>query len=139
MAGEVVEIVGLAEFRRDLKRAGLGTKDATAAMKKAGAPVLAKAAAYAPKGSGEGGDTHPGQLAGSGKISAAGTKGRVVFKPFYAPGAEFGVHGRWQGFDKWGSVPRFGYRALGESADQVFQIVTTELDDVLTAYGWFHE
>ncbi len=131
MAGEVVEIIGLAEFRRDLKRAGLGTKDATAAMKKAGAPVLAKAAAYAPRGK--------GTLAGSGKISAVGTKGRVIFKPVYAPGAEFGVHGRWVGFEKWGSTPRFGYRALAETSDQVFQIVTAELNDVLTVYGWFHD
>jgi hypothetical protein len=137
MAGEVVEIVGLAEFRRDLKRAGESTKDLTAAMKKAGAPVLAKAATYAPRG-GEG-DPHAGQLAGSGKISAAGSKGRVIFKPYYAPGAEFGAHGRWQGFDKWGSPPRFGYRALAESSEQVFQIVTTELNDMLTVFGWFHE
>jgi hypothetical protein len=131
MAGEVVEIVGLAEFRRDLKRAGLGTKDATAAMKKAGAPVLARAAAYAPKAS--------GALAGSGKISAAGTRGRVVFKPVYAPGAEFGAHGRWVGFERWGSPPRFGYRALAESSEDVFNIVTTELNDILTVLGWFHE
>ena len=131
MAGEVVEIVGLAEFRRDLKQAGLGTKDATAAMKKAGAPVLAKAAGYAPKAS--------GALAGSGRISAAGPKGRVIFKPVYAPGAEFGAHGRWTGFEKWGSPPRFGYRALGEESENVFNIVTAELHDILTAYDWFHE
>jgi hypothetical protein len=131
MAGEVVEIVGLAEFRRDLKRAGLGTKDATAAMKKAGAPVLAKAAGYAPK--------DKGTMAAGGRISAAGTKGRVIFKAVQAPGAEFGAHGRWVGFEKWGSPPRFGYRALAEESENVFNIVTAELHDVLTVLDWFHE
>ena len=126
---DLVEIVGLAEFRRDLKRAGLGTKDATRAMRRAGAPVLAKAAALAPKAT--------GALAASGKISAAGTKGRVIFRPVYAPGAEFGAHGRWSGFDRWGATPRFGYRALADEAENVFRIVTEELQDVLTAYDWF--
>ncbi len=136
MAGTLY-IANYAAFRADLKKAAGSTKEATAAMKKAGAPVLAKAAGYAPKGSPETGDKHGGQLAGSGRILAGGNKGRVVFKPVYAPGAEFGSHGRWQGFEKWGATPRFGYRALNESADQILQIVTEELLPVMTAYGWF--
>lgn len=136
MAGTIY-IANYAAFRADLKKAAGSTKEATQAMKKAGAPVLAKAQAYAPKGSGDT-DPHAGQLAGSGRILAGGNKGRVVFKPVYAPGAEFAAHGRWQGFEKWGSPPRFGYRALSESADQILQIVTEELLPVMTAYGWFH-
>lgn len=128
---DVAQIIGLAEFRRDLRRAGLGTKLATVAMKAAGAPVLAKAQALAPKAS--------GALAGSGKIMAGGTKGRVVFKAAYAPGAEFGRYRHWSGFDRWGQPPRFGYKALGDEADNVGRILTESFVDVFSAYGWFQE
>ena len=128
---DTAQIIGLAEFRRDLRRAQLGTKEVTAAMKAAGAPVLAKAASLAPKAS--------GALAGSGRIMAGGTKGRVVFKAAYAAGAEFGSHGRWSGFEHWGQPPRFGYRALSEEADNVGRILTEAMVDVFTAYGWFEE
>jgi hypothetical protein len=133
-----IQIQGLAEFRRDLRRAGEGTKDATAVMKKAGQVVLAKAVGYAPRGTTESGDKHPGALAGSGKILAAGTKGRVVFRQAYAAGAEFGSHGRWQGFDKWGATPRYGYRALNETTDQIAQIVADGMADIMSVFGWFH-
>jgi hypothetical protein len=132
-----IQIQGLAEFRRDLRRAGEGTKDATAVMKKAGQVVLAKAAGYAPKGDVGRGDKHPGQLAGSGKIMAAGTKGRVVFRQAYAAGAEFGSHRRWTGFDRWGATPRYGYRALNETTDQIAQIVADGMAEVVSMYGWF--
>jgi hypothetical protein len=138
MAAGTLYIANYAAFRADLKKAMGSTKEATAAMKKAGVPVLAKAQAYAPKGSADRGDKHPGQLAGSGRILAGGNKGRVVFRQIYAPGAEFGAHGRWVGFEKWGQPPRFGYRALNDSADEVLRIVTEELLPVMTAYGWFH-
>lgn len=128
---DIAQIVGLAEFRRDLRRAGLGTKVATAAMKLAGAPVLAKAQALAPKAS--------GALAASGRIMAGGNKGRVVFRAAYAPGAEFGRYKHWGGFDKWGSPPRFGYRALTEEADNVGRILTESFVEVFGAYGWFQE
>ncbi len=105
MAGTIY-IANYAAFRADLKRAAGSTKEATAAMKKAGAPLLAKAAGYAPRGSTN--DKHAGQLAGSGKILAGGNKGRVVFKPVYAPGAEFGSHGRWQGFERLPGTQRVG-------------------------------
>lgn len=133
-----IQIQGLAEFRRDLRRAGESTKSVTAVMKRAGVPVLAKAQAYAPKGEEAKGDKHAGELAGSGKILAGGNKGRVVFSPVYAPGAEFGTHGRWKGFDKWGQPPRFGYRALNESVDEVAQIIADGLEEAVTAFGWFH-
>jgi hypothetical protein len=133
-----IQIQGLAEFRRDLRRAGEGTKDATAVMKKAGQVVLAKAVGYAPKGDSGRGDKHPGALAGSGKILAAGSKGRVVFRQAYAAGAEFGSHGRWQGFDRWGQPPRYGYRALNETTDQIAQIVADGMAEVVSVYGWFH-
>jgi hypothetical protein len=122
-------IANYAAFRADLKKAMGSTKEATDAMKAAGVPVLAKAKPYAPKAS--------GALAGSGKILAGGNKGRVVFKQVYAPGAEFGAHGRWKGFEKWGATPRFGWRALDESADEIFRIVTDGLLPIMTAYGWF--
>lgn len=132
-----IQIQGLAEFRRDLRRAGENTKNVTGVMKRAGAPVLAKARAYAPKGEEAKGDKHPGQLAGSGKILAGGNKGRIVFRQDYAAGAEFGSHGRWQGFDHWGATPRYGYRALNESADEVVKVLAAGLQDVVSMYGWF--
>lgn len=139
MAAGTLYIANYAAFRADLKRAMGSTKEAAVAMKKAGVPVLAKAKAYAPKGDAAwGGDKHPGLLANSGRILAGGNKGRVVFRTDYAAGAEFASHGRWQGFDRWGPPPRFGYRALAESGDEVLQIITDELMPVMTAYGWFH-
>lgn len=133
-----VRVEGLAEFKRDLKRAGEDTKTVTAVIKKAGAPVLAKAVAYAPKGDEARGDKHPGALAASGRILAGGNKGRVVFPKPYGPGAEFGSHGRWKGFDRWGSPPRYGYRALNESADEIAQIIEAGLAEIVFVYGWFH-
>lgn len=133
-----IQIQGLAEFRRDLKRAGESTKGANAVMKKAGAVVLARAAGLAPKGDASKGDPHPGQLAASGRVLAGGNKGRVVFRQAYAAGAEFGSHGRWKGFEKWGKTPRYGYRALNETTDEIAKIVEEGFAELVSIYGWAH-
>jgi hypothetical protein len=133
-----IQIQGLAEFRRDLRRAGESTKDLTAVMKKTGQVILARAEQIAPKGSTESGDKHPGKLAWSGRVRASGTKGRLVWNLPYAAGAEFGTHGKWTGFDKWGPPPRFGYRALEEKSGEAAEMMAYGMEELVSVYGWFH-
>lgn len=135
---DAIQIKGLAEFRRDLRRAGESTKDLTVVMRKTGQTILTRAEQLAPRGSSDSGDKHPGKLAASGRVRASGTKGRIVWKLPYAAGAEFGSHGRWKGFDKWGPPPRFGYRALTEKAGEAAEMMAYGLEELVSVYGWFH-
>lgn len=126
-----VVIDGLKELRRDLRRAADATpKEATAAVREAGMPVLRRAQQLAPR--------REGTLAGSGRLRTSGTRGFIEFRAPYAGGAEWGRKGKWKGFTrKWGYTPRYGHKALAEKEDEVARIIMRRLEDIVTAHGWF--
>lgn len=130
-----VVITGLRELRRDLKHAAVEAPRAvTGALKEAGKPLLARTREL------ERAANKSGRLASGYKIRASGTTGRLVNVEPYAVGSEFGVKKKWRGFNRYGPRgERFGYRAIGEEKVQaeIARILDHELEDILTAFGWF--
>jgi len=118
-----IEIVNLAAFRRDIARARQNVRDLTKVLKAAGAPPLARAKARAPHVT--------GALAASGKVSASRTTGKLIFGTPYAPRAAYA-----RTFGRWGPPPRFGAPDLISTQDQMMDILTKGIADILTVYGW---
>lgn len=126
--GVVVE--GLTEFRSALRSAAARyPTELPRALKAAGVPVVAQAAAISPK--------LTGALSRGYSISVRGTTANVVSSVPYSGGAEWGTRGKWAGFTKYGAVPRIAGRAVQEQEPTIALIVQTELADIVTAYGWF--
>lgn len=127
----MIQVEGLKEFRSALKTAiGKAPRVLTNAIKTAGVPLQEAARDRAPKRSGD--------LAAGYAVRASGTYGRLINKQPYAMGAEWGVRGKWSGFQKYGPRgDRIGYPALRESADDIERILTRELTEILTVRGWF--
>lgn len=129
--GVGVEIKGFKEFRRALRESEDATgRELTQAIKKAGEPIRAEAERNASRAS------RSGRLAGGYRIRASGTKGRIVNKVPYAEGAEWGRHGKWSGFMKYGGPGRFAYKALQEKTDEAVDILSAELEEIITIQGW---
>lgn len=127
-SGVVVE--GLSEFRRAVRTAaGRFPRELPLALKKAGVPIVAQAAAMAPR--------LTGRLASGYKVSVSGTRASVVSSVPYAGGAEWGQFGKWSGFARYGPAPRFVGAALESREAEVLLIVDLELRDIIEAYGWF--
>jgi hypothetical protein len=126
-----VEVVGLKQFRADLKRAGSeGPRALAKAIKAGGEPVLEATKVKAQRAS------RTGHLAGSYGIKVRTTTGSITSKADYAAGADWGKRGRWRGFFRYGQPPRFAGAALTENAERVQDIITKGLDDIVTVYGW---
>ncbi len=139
-----IEIENLAAFRRDLRAAvDASPREMVAALKKAGQPVLERVRQVAAVGRGPK-DKHPGLLRGSYVLSVRGAAAYLRSKAEYGAGAEWGLHGKWSGFRKYPAFGtgassgrgRFAWRALIERQDEVQEIVTEELRDLLTIHGW---
>lgn len=122
-------VTGLTEFRTALKVAqGRYPKDLTAALKRVGEP-LARAAGYSAP-------TLSGDLSGGYAVSVRGSTGSIISKVPYGAGAEWGTHGKWSGFMKYGPPGRFAWKALEEDT-LLPDRLAYELRAVLTANGWF--
>lgn len=130
MAVSGVQIVNLAAFRADIRRAISSTPtEMTKALKLAGEPVRVDASALSPR--------RTGTLAGGYKTSVRGATGSIISRVPYAGGAEWGRFGKWAGFAKYGEPGgRFAGKAVDEKADEIVAILTEGLNDVLTIYGF---
>jgi hypothetical protein len=131
--GYTVKIEGLKEFRKALRDAtDANPRMLTAALKEAGAILPPKIRANAP--------SRTGALKGSvGNPLASGTKGRIPVRAKYAPFVEFRTGGGWGASmnSKYGSPPRFGYKAVADSSEQIIERIYDGLESIVTASGWF--
>jgi len=127
-----VYIIGLNECRADMRRAlGAYPRKLTAAIKMVGLPISARAKMKVPHVT--------GTLAGSIRPSVRGTTGYIRASAPYAGGAEWGARGKWAGWvNRYGSPPRFVWPAVEESEPLIEAALSLELNEVFTAYGWFH-
>lgn len=129
MKGWGVEVEGLAELRRDIKRAITGTpSELRQAIKEAGAPILAAVRPITAHKS--------GRLAGGWRITAGATSGTLTNRVPYVGGAVWGKRGRWQGFARYGQPPRFGPEAIERAAPEIQAILSRHLATIVTFYGW---
>ena len=125
--GGTVTVEGINEFRAAVRKAaGAAPKEIPLALKRAGVPILAQAAAMAPH--------RTGRLAAGYKIAVKGTTASVVSSVPYAGGAEWGQRGKWAGFP--GAPPRYVWPAVESQEATVEAIVEHELLEIITAYGW---
>ncbi len=137
MAGPAIEIENLAAFRRALRISETGTaRQLSAAIRKAGRPILERAGEVAPHVTGE--------LARSYRLRVAGTSGRIFSAAPYGAGAEWGLHGKWAGFRKYqgfgtgASVGRgrFAWRAVVERQRQIIAVLSEGLEQIIKIQGW---
>lgn len=140
-AGGSVEVVGLKDFRRAVRKADRGVdKTMRESLKKSAAPMLAKAQGYAAA------VNESGQLAG--RASTFATQKAVGFR-FRAPYAgvhEFGVKfrrtraGRTHEVDysrhPLGAPPRFAFRARDEMLPEARARLVLAVRQVMGAEGW---
>lgn len=131
--GFTVKVEGLKEFRKALRdSAEANPRELTRALKSAGAVLPPKIRANAPR--------KTGALAASvGSVTASGTKGRVPVRAKYAAPVEFSKRGAAAQTlsAKYGAPPRYAYKAVGDAADQVIERIYDELENIVTAHGWF--
>lgn len=132
-----IEITNLAAFRSALRRAQDATpRELSKAIRKAGQPIVKRAAEVAPHRS--------GALARSYTLRASGTSGRIFSRVPYGVGAEWGLHGKWKGFRRYRAFGtgasrgrgRFAWRAVVEREEEIAQIITEEIREILTIHGW---
>lgn len=125
-------VEGLAEFRRALRAAesGLSGRDLAKAIKAGGEPALREASALAPVGP-------TGGLSKGYKVRTRGNTGYLTSRVPYAAGADWGLHGKWSGFTKYGPQgERFAGRAVDTKADEIGEAMSEALRDLLTLAGW---
>ena len=126
-SGGTVTVTGINEFRAAVRKAaGAAPREIPLALKRAGVPILAQAAAIVPHRS--------GRLAAGYRVAVKGTTASVVSSVPYAGGAEWGSHGRWLGFP--GAPPRYVWPAVEAQEATVEALVEHELLEIITAYGW---
>jgi hypothetical protein len=126
-SGGTVTIEGINEFRAAVRKAaGAAPREIPLALKRAGAPILVQAASNAPH--------RTGRLAAGYKVAVKGTTASIVSTVPYAGGAEWGVHGKWAGFE--GAPPRYVWPAVEAQEASVELIIENELRDIIGIYGW---
>jgi len=126
--GGSVRVTGINEFRAAVRKAaGAAPREIPLALKRAGVPIIAQAAANAPRRS--------GALAAGYKVAVRGTTASVVSSVPYAGGSEWGSRGKWAGFP--GAPPRYVWPAVESQEAAVEAIVEHELLEIISAYGWF--
>lgn len=125
--GGSVRVQGINEFRAAVRKAaGAAPREIPLALKRAGVPILAQAAANAPHRS--------GRLAAGYKVAVKGTTASVVSVVPYAGGAEWGSRGKWAGFE--GAPPRYVWPAVEAQETNVQLIIENELREIIGIYGW---
>lgn len=126
-SGGTVTVTGLNEFRAAVRKAaGAAPREIPLALKRAGVPIIAQAAANAPH--------RTGRLAGGYKVAVKGTTASVISSVPYAGGAEWGSRGKWAGFE--GAPPRFVWPAVEAQEGNVELILENELREIVGIYGW---
>lgn len=139
-----IVIENLAAFRRDLKAAvDASPRELTTALREAGGPVLDRVKQVAAVGRAPA-DEHPGLLRGSYRIRVRSTSAFLSSTAPYAGGAEWGLRGKWKGFRKYpgaeaGGRGRFAWRAVLERQDEIAEIMSERLRDLITLHGWARE
>lgn len=140
-SGPGIEVIGLQQFRRDLKAADAGlTRELSKALRAAGKPPLARVKVLAGRTSS--GPRSTGQLARSYKIRVSGTAAYVASTVPYGAGAEWGVYGKWSGFRRRypgpepGGRGRFAWRAVLEEREGIEEVLTRSLRELLELNGW---
>jgi hypothetical protein len=123
-------IEGLAEFRRDLRRAAVAVpRKLPLALRAAGKPLLKDLEGIPARRSGD--------LAAGYRVRVRGANADLTNVEPYAGGADWGQRGKWSGFQKYGGPGRFAARVVVERAELIAELVYAGLRDVFTAYGWF--
>lgn len=131
--GFTVKVDGLKEFRKALRdSADANPRELTRALKSAGSVLPPKIRANAPRRTGE-------LIASVGAVTASGTKGRVPIRAKHAAPVEFSKRGSAAGTltAKYGAPPRYAYRAVGDASEEVIDRIYDELQNIVTAHGWF--
>lgn len=134
MRSGAVTIKGLREFQSALRAVDrAAARQLTRGLRRAGEPVLERSRDLAHVGT----QRSRGGLASGYKIQVRGATAFIQQAEAYGPGAEWGQDGKWSGFRRYGPRgTRFAGRAVEERSEQVFDIVTHELADLLTINGW---
>lgn len=129
---QAVYIEGLEEFRAAVRRAEVeNPRLVSAALKRAGTPLVAASRAKMPALS--------GALRKSVKTSVRRTMGMIYSDSPYGGGAEWGIHGKWAGWvSRYGFVPRFVYPTVEEMQPITAELIYQGLHDVVSIYGWGH-
>jgi hypothetical protein len=133
VAGPIVkvEIEGLAQFQRELRKAeGANPKAMQDSLKKVGDYLSPKINPPRDKGT----------LAGSkGAPRATMKKGSIPIKAKHAGPVEFSRRGAAAQAltGKYGPPPRYGYKAVQENLDQLEEMIWEGIEEVAKAYGWF--
>lgn len=133
-AGVQMELNGLVEFRHALDQAADATpRELTSALKSASKKVAMEARGYAPRKSGKLAKGYkPYARSGKTKVET-GVRNKVP----YAPGAEFGMKGKWKGFRHLGArAKRILFKAWAHWKDRLPREVFREVSRVAQAHGW---
>lgn len=130
MARTGVVIVGLNEFRAAIRAASVSAPaELTKALKVAGNPIVKESSQLSP--------VRTGRLAGGYLTQVRGTTGNIVNRVPYAAGAEWGQHGKWSGFQKYGGAgSRFAGRAIDDKAEETLLAIYASMSEIATIYGW---
>lgn len=130
MATTGVQIVGLREFQAALRTAqARGPTELTKGLKVAGEPIVKEASQLSP--------VRTGRLAGGYLTQVRGTTGNIVNRVPYAAGAEWGTHGKWTGFQKYGGRgERFAGKAIDDKAEETLLAIYASMSEIATIYGW---
>lgn len=139
-----VVVLGLSEFRRDLRRAHKALpRELTKALREAGKPARAAAAGRVPRGA-------TGRTAAAFRIRASGRLGRIVNPLPHAGVLEWATtfmrKSRSPGraphqvtMRKGPPPPRYAQPAVASVAPIIAVIIHRELQRIITAFGWFRE
>lgn len=129
MTVAAVKVVNLKLFLRDLRAAeDASPRELSKAIRAAGRSPLERVRQLAPSRS--------GRLRSGYSVRAAGAIGRFVNLQPYGAGAEWGVHGKWSGFMRYGPRGRFAWRAVQERAEEIAQDITEGLKEIIEILGW---
>ena len=100
------------------------------ALKAAGQPPLDELRSISPHVT--------GTLAGGYRVEASGMMAAIVNAVPYAAGAEYGSHGKWSGFNKYGAPPRLATRAIQDKAPEMQAIIQEAMKAPVSLNGWAH-
>lgn len=127
-----IVINGLTEFRSAIRTAAARNPvELSAALKKAGFPILMQARANAPRVS--------GRLSSGYGIGVRGVTATIYSRTPYGGGAEWGERGKWAGWvSRYGPKGRFAWKAVEQQQSETMMILDRELREIVAAYGWFH-
>lgn len=124
-----VSITNLSAFRRDLQAAeDASPRELTKGLKVAGGIVVAEAKVIAPRVT--------GTLEAGYKASVRASTGNIVNSVPYAAGAEWGTHGKWSGFLKYGGPGRFAWKSIEIRQNEIVEAIAIALEDIVALHGW---